>query len=68
LGISLELGVLVAALHSLFATANAIFGALATAKTKLRMARTSILLVFQRHLAGFALVKLLLFVSKHIFS
>jgi len=62
-----KLGVLVAPLHPLFATANAILGALTATKAIDRIARTGILRIFQRHFASFALVKLLLFILKHIF-
>jgi len=62
-----KFNVLVASLHPLFATANAILGTLTATETIDRIARAGILRIFQRHFASLALVKLLLFILKHIF-
>ncbi len=63
----LEFGVLIAPFHPLFAAARTILGTLAAMKTNRRIARTGVLLVFQRHFADFALVKFLLRINKHMF-
>jgi hypothetical protein len=63
-----KFNVLVASLHPLFATANAILGTLTATETIDRIARAGILRIFQRHFASLALVKLLLRVFKHSFN
>ena len=59
---------LVAPLHPLFATANAILGTLTATETIDRIARAGILRIFKRHFASLALVKLLLRVFEHSFN
>jgi hypothetical protein len=61
-----EFGFFFAFLHPAFTAANAPVAAFAAMIAKCGIARTSILLVLQRHAANFALVKFLVRISKHI--